>query len=99
VQYVHRNETTKCLKIVHCYRPGRPDAIPERLEACCRALDELYPKITIDLELVEAEFSPRAVAALSRRLGIPVSLMFLACPGPDFPYSIGDFGGVRIIML
>lgn len=48
--------------------------------------------------LVEGEFNPQTVAALAHRLQIPTSLMFMCCPGPNFPYLVADFG-TRIIIL
>jgi hypothetical protein len=48
---------------------------------------------------IQGEFTPATVDSISRQLGIPKAQMFIACPGKDFIYSLGDFGGVRIIML
>lgn len=45
------------------------------------------------------EFTPATVDAVSRQLDITKAQMFMACPGTNFRYSFGDFGGVRIIML
>lgn len=48
--------------------------------------------------LVEGDFNPQTVAALAHRLEIPTSMMFMCCPGPNFPYPVADFG-TRIIVL
>ena len=48
--------------------------------------------------LVEGNFNPQKVAALAHRLEIPASLMFMCCPGPNFPYAIADFR-MRVISL
>ena len=48
--------------------------------------------------LVQGAFTPSNVAALGHRLGIPTTLMFMSCPGPDFPFSIADFG-TRIVSM
>ena len=48
--------------------------------------------------LVEGDFNPQTVAGLAHRLEIPTSLMFMCCPGPDFPYTVADLG-TRVISL
>jgi hypothetical protein len=48
---------------------------------------------------VLSEFTPATVDAISRQFEISKSQMFMACPGVNLPFSFGDFGGVRIIML
>ncbi|THH31703.1 hypothetical protein EUX98_g2455 [Antrodiella citrinella] len=96
VLYVKQNEETSCIKLVHFYEVD--EGIPSEMEANWRILDEAFPEITVDLVLVRGEFTPARVAALSHRLQIPTTLMFLSCPGPDFPYAATDFGA-RIISL
>ena len=97
ILYVNRNEATQCLTIVHFYQDIR--AIPPRLAMHRRVLDELYPKMTINLILVEGTLTPQSLDKLSEDLGVPKSLMFMSCPGETFAYSMGELGGVRIIML
>lgn len=41
------NEITNCLKIVHVYEEER--GIPPNLEERVRILDQIYPKLKIDL--------------------------------------------------
>ncbi|TDL27804.1 hypothetical protein BD410DRAFT_893978 [Rickenella mellea] len=96
VTYVHENEETACLKLVHFY--ANVDEIPSELEANAKLLDEAFPNITIDLIFVQASFTPVVVASLSHRLNIPRSLMFMTCPGTHFPMDAGEFG-TRIISL
>jgi hypothetical protein len=48
--------------------------------------------------LVPGTFEPKTVAALSHKLRIPTSLMFMNCPGPNFHYSVAELGA-RIISL
>lgn len=48
--------------------------------------------------VVNAPFTPTNIAALAHRLQIPCSLMFMSCPGRDFPYVVSDFG-TRIVSL
>ncbi|KAG1139457.1 hypothetical protein G6F37_007277 [Rhizopus arrhizus] len=97
IQYVKNNEDTGHMKFVYLYQ--NLDEIPEELEANHRMLDEVYPKIQIDLIFIQGLFNPCTVDAISRQLNIPKSQMFMACPSEKFEYSFGDFGGVRIIML
>lgn len=74
------------------------DEILKKLFVCLLVLDEAFPEITIDLVIVNDVFEPAKIFALSHALGIPNSLMFMSCPGTDFPYSIADLG-TRIIAL
>lgn len=94
ILYVRQNEETSHLKIVY-FRVGM--ILPE-LEANAKILDEAFPEITIDLVLVEEQFTPQNVAALAHRLKTPTSLMFMSCPGPSFPYSVAEFG-TRIVSI
>ncbi|KAH9474571.1 hypothetical protein JR316_0013033 [Psilocybe cubensis] len=96
VMYVRKNEETSCLKIIHFYEEEKE--IPSELEANAKILDEAFPEITVDLILVDGKFDPAHIAALSYRLKIPQSLMFMTCPGPTFPYSVAELG-TRIISL
>ncbi|KAI8384770.1 amino acid permease-domain-containing protein [Radiomyces spectabilis] len=97
ILYIKNNEEAAHLKFVHIY--DKMDDIPEHLEANHRMLDEVYPKIQVDLVFIQGQFDPATVDAVSRQLEIPKSLMFMSCPGKDFKYSLGEFEGVRIIML
>ncbi|KAG2196742.1 hypothetical protein INT47_009633, partial [Mucor saturninus] len=97
IQYIKKNEDAGCVKLIHFYQNS--EDIPEDLETNHRILDEIYPKIQIDLVFVMGEFTPATVDAVSRQLEIAKAQMFMACPGPNFEYSFGEFGGVRIIML
>ncbi|KAF8065050.1 amino acid permease-domain-containing protein [Lyophyllum atratum] len=96
ISYVRKNEETSCVKMVF-FSEGE-EGIPSELEANAKILDEAFPEITIDLVIVNAAFNPSNVLALSHRLQISPSLMFIACPGAQFPYSIAEFG-TRIICL
>ncbi|KIJ64677.1 hypothetical protein HYDPIDRAFT_111242 [Hydnomerulius pinastri MD-312] len=94
ILYVRQNEETSCLKIVHFY----DGFVPSEMEANAKILDEAFPEITVDLMLIQGPFSPQTVSALSHRLQIPTSLMFMSCPGPEFQYPVAEFG-TRIISL
>ncbi|KNZ79290.1 hypothetical protein J132_03765 [Termitomyces sp. J132] len=103
ILYVSKNEETSCVKIVYFYEGEA--GIPSELEANARILDEAFPEITVDLVfnrsfkiIVNAPFDPPNVIALSHRLQIPTSLMFMTCPGFYFPHSIAELG-TRIISI
>ncbi|KXN88407.1 hypothetical protein AN958_07313 [Leucoagaricus sp. SymC.cos] len=96
VIYVRKNEETSCLKIVHFFDEEK--GVPSELEANARILDEAFPELTIDLILIPGQFEPKSVAALSHRLNIPTSLMFMNCPGLNFRHSIAELR-TRIISL
>eukprot|EP01090_Pellita_catalonica_P002334 TRINITY_DN11928_c0_g1_i1.p1 TRINITY_DN11928_c0_g1~~TRINITY_DN11928_c0_g1_i1.p1 ORF type:complete len:714 (+),score=99.71 TRINITY_DN11928_c0_g1_i1:30-2144(+) len=95
ILYVRENEQTDSLKIVHIYETQQD--VPQNLLTHVSVLDRIYPKIRIDLVLVQGKFSPHYVALLAKRLKIPQNYMFIACPGKTFPAKIGQYGGVRVI--
>lgn len=97
LQYIKDNEDTGHVKLIHIYR--NVEDIPEELETTQRFIDEVYPKIQVDLMFVKGEFNPATVDTISRQLDIPKAMMFMSCPGDALGHSFGDFGGVRIIML
>ncbi|KAI7908274.1 amino acid permease-domain-containing protein [Cokeromyces recurvatus] len=97
IQYIKKNEDAGQIKFIHLYQ--HLNDIPDHLEAHHHMLDQIYPKIQIDLIFIQGEFSPETVDSISRQLNISKSQMFMACPGKDFKHSFGDFGGLRIIML
>ncbi|KAK0469330.1 amino acid permease-domain-containing protein [Desarmillaria tabescens] len=96
ILYVQKNEETSSLNIIHFAE--EEEGIPSELEVNARILDEAFPEITIDLIIVRNSFDPPNVVALAHRLQIPLSLMFMTCPGPAFSYSVADFG-TRIVTL
>lgn len=94
VLYVRQNEETSCIKVVHFIDSEK--GVPPELEENSRVLDEAFPEVTIDIVLVQASFEPASVAALAHKIDIPTALMFIGCPGPNFPHSINELG-TRII--
>ncbi|GJJ75177.1 hypothetical protein EMPS_07535 [Entomortierella parvispora] len=98
IRYIRQNENSHKgnIRLVHIYR--RVEDIPKRLEDNHRFLDELYPKIQIDLIFIQGTFDPDTIHAISQHLNVPKSAMFMSCPGESFPYNIEEFGGARIIM-
>jgi hypothetical protein len=97
ILYVQANEDSSNIKLVHIY--DRIEDIPQQLETNHRLLDEVYPKIQLDLYFIQGSFDPATVDAISTQMDIPKSFMFIGCPGPKFSYALGDFDGIRIIML
>ncbi len=95
-RYVLDNEEIRHLQIVHCY--SAQEHIPVELGENLKTIDRCYPELKIDLILVQGEFSPELVSQLSTKLDVPKNYMFVGTPGDKFPYEIGAFGGVRIIM-
>jgi hypothetical protein len=67
------------------------------LEESCVVLDRLYPKVTVELLIVDAPFCPETLARLSEELKVPRNYMFITCPNDRFPHEIGRFGGLRVV--
>jgi hypothetical protein len=98
LMYVIDNEDTNCFRIVHCYRDKEDDKdILLAFEEAAAILDRMYPKMTIELFLVQGDFVPQLVEQLSQDFNVPKNFMFMCCPGHKFPHHIGNFGGVRVI--
>lgn len=85
------------IKLVHFY--DQIEEIPSEFEANYRILDEIYPSVTVELVFVQANFNPKNIIAVSKKLEVPTSLCFIQCPGESFPWTLGDLRGVRIIIL
>ena len=104
--YARDNENCDHMIICHVVDSSRSSRerennnIPKRLSENLTLLDHMYPKMKIDLLIVEAEkgFTPQLVQYISNEIDIPTSFMFIRCPGKKFPFNIGEFDGVRTIM-
>jgi len=96
VTYVQNNELTKWLKVVYVYEDLN-DPMIKAIAENLRVIDRCFPKVVIDLVLVEGTFNPELVAQVSKRLGVPRNFMFIQCPDESFPYDVADFGGIRLI--
>jgi amino acid transporter len=100
ILYAVANESAGRIKIVHIIQDEESERVSiGKLKKQRQILDELHPKITVDLVFAVGTFSPDTVLDMSRHLNVPTSMMFMACPGPGFAYGIQEFNGVRIIML
>lgn len=63
-----------------------------------KVLDVMYPKLRLDLLVVdERPFGPGLIHWLERTMGIRSNAMFIACPDEDFPHALGSLGGIRVI--
>ena len=82
--------------MIHCFT--ELSKLPSELEANVQLVDEAFPKITVDLVFVEADFSPVVVEALSVKLGVPKHRFFLACPEAGGAFPLRDYGSLRIIV-
>ncbi|KAJ9105383.1 hypothetical protein QFC21_001752 [Naganishia friedmannii] len=95
--YVRNNENTSRVAFVHAY--DLVDDIPSELVANAKLVDEAFPDITVDLQLVPLHggFTPSLVEAVSTKLNVPKNLMFIGTirAGHELPYDLGDYG-VRI---
>jgi hypothetical protein len=94
---VSLSDSPGLIKFVHLY--DRIDDIPSEFESNYRILDEAYPSVTIELVFVQAQFNPESIVAISKKLGVPLSLCFIQCPGEAFGWGLDDLRGVRIIMM
>ena len=97
--YVRDNESCHHLVVVHILCSTSNPVVPQKLKDCLPILDELYPTLAFDLLLLENElgFTPQIAKFLSHDLDVPMSLMFMGCPGDSFPFCIGEFEGIRTI--
>jgi amino acid transporter len=94
--YVQRNEHTNKIKMVHVIKPGEKPLA--KLEADIKLLDEAYPQIDIELVTIHGTFGPALIRKLSREWRIPANFMFIGCPGGGIPHTLGELGGVRVIV-
>ena len=98
--YVRDNENCDHIIIAHIVCPDSDPTVPPRLRENLRILDDLYPKMKVDVLLVSSDlgFTPRVVKHISDEIDIPMSFMFIRCPGENFKFNLGEFQGVRSIM-
>jgi len=86
IAYIQQNELTKWVKIVYVY-DDLNDPIIRALADNLRVIDRCFPKMVMDLVLVQGSFTPSVVAQVSTRLGVPRNFMFMVCPGEPFPMT------------
>eukprot|EP01138_Halocafeteria_seosinensis_P001018 gb/GECG01001042.1/.p1 GENE.gb/GECG01001042.1/~~gb/GECG01001042.1/.p1 ORF type:complete len:679 (+),score=40.93 gb/GECG01001042.1/:1-2037(+) len=73
ILYVRDNEQTGRLIIIHVIEENRLE--PTQLKEHVQFLDLVYPKLRIDLLLVQGRFSPQLIAKLCVDLGIPKNMV------------------------
>lgn len=96
VQYVLTNEQTKSLTV--CHITDDYSKVSEQLAGYVKIIDEIYPKLKIDLVVIKGGFSPSMVDSVSNYLKVAKNRMFIGSPGGKFPHKIEDLGGVRVIL-
>lgn len=96
VQYVLTNEQSN--NLVVCFVSDEEKPTIESLSNQVKIIDEIYPKLKIDLLIVKGKFSPEIVDAISNRTKIAKNRMFIGSPGGTFPHRIEHLGGVRVIL-
>lgn len=96
VHYVLKNEQTKSLTVCHVTEDNHPSV--GTLENHIKIIDEIYPKLKIDLIVAKGKFSPELINVLSKKIGIAKNRMFIGSPGGKFPHRIEHLGGVRVIL-
>ncbi|MFH1434437.1 MAG: APC family permease [Pseudomonadota bacterium] len=94
--YVLNNEHTNRIRVVTVLKEGQDP--PARLEPDLAFLDEAYPSIRINFEIVRGTFGPGLIRDLSRKWGLPANFMFIGSPGDRFPFHLEELGGVRLII-
>lgn len=94
--YVLKNEQTRNLTICHIYQNIKE--VPKILIQQVKAIDQIYPRLKIDLLLVKGTFDPFLIEALSKRSKVSKNRMFIGSPSGKFPHRIEQLGGVRVIL-
>lgn len=95
IQYVIENEITNQINIIHVYE--NKESIPPKLVEYAKLFDAMYPKIQINLALVQGKFTPYLVERLSEDMKVSQNFMFITCPSETFAFKISHFKGVRVI--
>ena len=94
--YILENEHTHRVRVVTVVKD--PSEVPAGLKEQLEFLDQAYPELDIDLEVIEGTFSPELIDRLSREWKIPKNLMFIGSPGDHLIYGISELGGVRLVI-
>lgn len=95
VRYCRDNEASRIIKIVHI--AADLDSVPVDFADSVRILNACYPHFRIDATVIEGEFNPDTVQEVAQFFGLSRHSIFIGCPGPNFKFSIAEFGGARII--
>lgn len=95
IQYVIENEITNQINIIHVYE--KKENIPPKLVEYAKLFDAMYPKIQINLALVQGKFTPYLVERLAEDMKVSPNFMFITCPSETFAFKISHFKGIRVI--
>ena len=111
ILYVRKNEPTARIIFMHVYQ--NVEDIPSELAPNVKILDEAFPSITLDLVFVQGTFRPavsnlisfihwswmwvQLVQAVSKKMDIRRSRMFMSCFGASHPYTLAEYRGLRLI--
>ncbi len=94
--YIQTNEHSNHAKFVHV-AAGLSDAPPQLAEHL-RFLDEAYPDIEIEFEVIVGKFSRALIESLSEKWDIPTNLMFIGSPRESTAVDMATLGEVRLIV-
>lgn len=94
--YIMKNEHTKKIKMVTLSAENQE--ISPHLRSDLEVLDREYPDIKIEFVELKGSLTPDLIRELSAKWKIPINFMFIGSPSADFPYKIGELGGVRLII-
>ncbi len=96
ILYVRDNEHTNRIKFVTVVQDEKE--VPAKLKDDLAILDDAYPQIEIDLNIVKGVFGPKLIQELSKEWNVPANLMFIGSPGGKLVFSQAELGGVRLII-
>lgn len=94
--YIRNNELTKRIWFIHVYEDK--ERVPANLEDDIRWVDDAFPDIIVDFELIQGKFCPELIEKISQDYKVPKNYMFIGTPGEHLGYSMDDFGEVRLII-
>ncbi|MEK6248521.1 MAG: hypothetical protein N2C12_10110, partial [Planctomycetales bacterium] len=94
--YVKTNENTNRIRIVTVVNDKKE--VPAKLKKDIEFLDEAYPAMHIDFEIIEGQFGPELINELSAKWSIPKNFMFIGSPAGHMMYGLAELGGVRLII-
>lgn len=94
--YVKRNEITKRVKFIHVY--SDESEIPHTLKDDIKWIDDAFPEVRVELELIKGVFGPEMIERISKEYHVAKNYMFIGTPGDHVNYTMEDFGEVRLII-
>ncbi|KAH3723110.1 amino acid permease [Pelomyxa schiedti] len=89
------NEFPSFMTIIVAHKPDEP--APVHLKPMLKVLDDMYPRMVINLMFMKGTVSPPEIDVLSKVLRVPKNFIFIPCPTKDWPLNMEEAGGVRIV--